>query len=99
MCNVDYSLSDHRCIPDVGRESVGKPGLDVRLFSLKAHYPIYDHRPFFRCDPRCPAVRILGGVLMVGAGGLAYLKLEPRRNEKWGVGHPFVVQVRFVFAV
>ena len=36
---------------------------------------------------------------MVGAGGLAYLKLEPRRNEKWAVGHPFIIQVRFVFAV
>ena len=34
---------------------------------------------------------------MLGAGGLAYLKLGPRRDGKQTVG--FAVQVRFVFAV
>jgi len=43
--------------------------------------------------------RMLGGVLMLGAGVWASLRIRSGRKGKGGIERPFVVQVRSIFVV
>ena len=89
MFDVGRALFGYCRVSDVGCEPVGEFGPDVSIFFL-----------FWRCKVYgLSGVRILGGVLMLGAGGFCCLKIQSGGKDNGNISRLFVAQVGPIRAV